>query len=431
MVSLKNLLVVGLVCVVVAQVLLFVRSSLLVSSTSKNSDKPLVWPEWLMGPPTCVQDGFHCEQCNAVVWESLEKLRQQSTSAAVCDPSEVIGCDLFWPTGLGHHVHHIGHCLTLALLKEKPVVLLDGRWKYGEGCAQESENGKRFSCFFEHFGSLTCRDVFVEEARRSLSVLLRTADGEQPSLYSSYEPSLLSSSWTGDKFASACSHHPNPALAFKAAVLRFGFRLNGRFRRLLQAAAQQMSLRRPYAALHVRRGDKIGREAEFHPLREYLLALDQLTSRSPLAARGQERLMVFVSSDDPLVFKEAQRDFGARYEFVRLAQASELADEYHNPGSTKQTRSTELTLMDIAFLADCDFLVGTFSSQISRLAFELMTSKRGYIGHVYRRKPEKAVEQRLLAFNSTATQFRYPKWFRPDAPLRVASLDSFYYYGYQ
>jgi gamma-glutamylcysteine synthetase len=77
---------------------------------------------------------------------------------------------------------------------------------------------------------------------------------------------------------------------------------------------------------------------------------------------------------------------------VRLANASELADEYHNVHDwSKMPASTRLTLMDIAFLANSDFLVGTFSSQISRLAFELMTSRHGLVGHVYRKKPEKVV----------------------------------------
>jgi hypothetical protein len=146
----------------------------------------------------------------------------------------------------------MGHCLTLSLIYKKPVLLLDSNWRYGFGCVgrKKAQVGMMHNCFFEPFGSLSCKTLSTDES----NFFFRTADGKKPHKFTSYEPSELSSSWVGDRFRELCSHHPNPALALKAAVLRYSFRLNGMFSKLLQTESKRMGLRRPYAALHVRRG---------------------------------------------------------------------------------------------------------------------------------------------------------------------------------
>jgi hypothetical protein len=89
----------------------------------------------------------------------------------------------------------------------------------------------------------------------------RTRDGVAPPDYVSWGPSADSAYWVGLELRRQCPH-PDPPLALKAAVLRFGAGLRTDvFAPLLSEWARGMQLRRPYAALHIRRGDKVKERA--------------------------------------------------------------------------------------------------------------------------------------------------------------------------
>ncbi len=109
-------------------------------------------PEWLLGRPRCEEAGTHCAFERAV-WEELEGLHE-APLACPASPRAVVGCDLAWQTGLGHHMHVLGHCLTRALMLGVPVVLLGTEWSYGRGCAPDH----LFQCFFTAFAG-PCEEV--------------------------------------------------------------------------------------------------------------------------------------------------------------------------------------------------------------------------------------------------------------------------------
>jgi hypothetical protein len=231
-------------------------------------EDPVV-PHWLIGRPRCEgEEGPHCAFMKAV-WLRLRGLHDVPIE---CPPaaSEVVGCDLAWQTGMGHHLHVLGHCLTRSLMRSRPVLMLGADWSYGRGCAADH----LFECFFESFGD-RCEEVVgmpLVSARYSLSFLVlialqgrgvaemsgrRTRDGVEPANYVSWGPNSDSAYWISPELRRQCPH-PDPPLALKAAVLRFGAGLRTEvFVSLLSEWSRGMQLRRPYAALHIRRGDKV------------------------------------------------------------------------------------------------------------------------------------------------------------------------------
>ena len=163
-----------------------------------------------------------------------------------------------------------------------------------------------------------------------------------------------------------------------------------------------------FAALHVRRTDKVtspdgGRhaaEADEAELERYFEALDEWSgvARAAAAAASREegedargagagdgggpgeeagararknadpRPTVFVATDDPAVLSEIRAaPYARNYRVVGNAASAAAASRATRwgPDSLRGVAS------DLYFLSRADFLMGTFSSQVSRLAYEL------------------------------------------------------------
>lgn len=100
------------------------------------------------------------------------------------------------------------------------------------------------------------------------------------------------------------------------------------FETFLEKVAKEMRLLRPYTAIHIRRGDKIGTEAERHELWEYLAAALQLVDEAPTPER---RMRVFIATDDPSVLVEARKSYSKHFDFICLPQAADLAAKVNKP----------------------------------------------------------------------------------------------------
>jgi glycoprotein 6-alpha-L-fucosyltransferase len=59
-------------------------------------------------------------------------------------------------------------------------------------------------------------------------------------------------------------------------------------------------------SVHIRRTDKVGTEAAFHPLEEYMSAVDEYYNFLEMKQKVDRR-RVYLASDDPKVIAEAQR----------------------------------------------------------------------------------------------------------------------------
>lgn len=116
---------------------------------------------------------------------------------------------------------------------------------------------------------------------------------------------------------------------------------------------------------------------------DYFLTLEINTTQ-----KTQRR--IFLASDDPKVLEDARNKYND-YEIIGDTDVARMAAV-----STRYTDSSlNGIIFDIYMLANCDFLVCTFSSQVCRVAYEIMQT------------------------------------LYPDASNRFKSLDDIYYYGGQ
>lgn len=125
--------------------------------------------------------------------------------------------------------------------------------------------------------------------------------------------------------------------------------------------------------MHIRRTDKVGTEAAFHHVAEYMAHVHDYYAARELAGEvreGGER-RVYLATDDAAVLDEARRRYPA-YTILGDAGVARAAATHrrYSPASLRGL------LRDLHLLARCDLLVATFSSQVGRVAYEMMQANR-------------------------------------------------------
>lgn len=183
--------------------------------------------------------------------------------------------------------------------------------------------------------------------------------------------------------------HGNPIVWWVGQFLKYMLRTQPETADMLETGMRKHGFRRPIVGVHVRRTDKIGTEASLHTIDEYMRGVadyfEQLEQIQPVDKRR-----VFLASDDPKVIHEARKKY-PEYDIIGDADVARMAAV-----STRYTDSAlNGIILDIHMLSLSDHLVCTFSSQVCRLAYEIMQT------------------------------------MHPDATTRFQSLDDIYYYGGQ
>lgn len=168
--------------------------------------------------------------------------------------------------------------------------------------------------------------------------------------------------------------HGDPFMWWGGQVLSYLMRFNPKFEKTIQQQREYIKFTSPCVGVHVRRTDKVGSEASFHHLAEYMTYVDEFYDVYEIEHKNNRsdfRRNVYLASDDPGVFDEAREKYGAKYNFIFDRENSKTAqlNRRYSP------ESAERVLFDIFFLSQCDFLVCTFSSSICRVPYVLMQTR--------------------------------------------------------
>lgn len=125
-----------------------------------------------------------------------------------------------------------------------------------------------------------------------------------------------------------------------------------------------------FAALHVRRTDKIGTEAQFHDVSEYINKLHAIMTTK--LGRLPSAYVLYVLSDEPKVIDELHTLVAKNPSLPKIAIRTN-EDSLESGSTTRRNSfdSLKLLLNDLAIARQAQFFVGTFSSQVSRLVYEM------------------------------------------------------------
>ncbi|XP_072168594.1 alpha-(1,6)-fucosyltransferase-like [Diadema setosum] len=183
--------------------------------------------------------------------------------------------------------------------------------------------------------------------------------------------------------------HSHPIVWWMGQIMTYIQRPQPALEEDIQKMTGLLGFESPIVGLHVRRTDKVGTEAAFHGIEEYMFHAEEYYQRLERIQEVPTR-RIYLATDDASLLKEAKRKFPS-YVFVSdndISKSAGLSSRYSED-------SLRGVIIDIHFLSRCDFLVCTFSSQVCRVAYEMM------------------------------------QYLHPNAASNFRSLDDIYYFGGQ
>ncbi|CAG9765491.1 unnamed protein product [Ceutorhynchus assimilis] len=298
-----------------------------------------------------------------------------------CSNARKLVCSLNKGCGYGCQLHHTVYCFMVAYGTQRTLILKSKGWRYHKSGWEEI-----FLPLSDTCTSPTGESVSNWPGRAETQVVnLPIIDSLSP------RPPFLPLAIPEDLAPRLTRLHGDPIVWWVGQILKYLLRPQEKTSNLIQQAMDKLGYKRPIVGVHVRRTDKVGTEAAFHRLEEYMMEVDEYYAQLALKQPNDVIVKrVYLASDDPKVLLEAKSKY-PEYDIVCDPQVSKMA--------AVSTRYSDTSLFgiiyDIHMLAMSDFLVCTFSSQVCRIAYEIM-------------------------------QNQYP-----DASARYKSLDDIYYYGGQ
>ncbi|XP_031629119.1 alpha-(1,6)-fucosyltransferase [Contarinia nasturtii] len=327
-------------------------------------------------------DGY--EQWRRNEAESLSDLVQRRLkylqNPKDCSTARKLVCRLNKGCGYGCQLHHVVYCFIMAYATERTLILKSKGWRYHKNGWEEVFKPLSDTCTTSdgashaNWGSSHFNTQVVD---------LPIIDSLNP------RPNFLPLSIPEDLAPRLKRLHGDPITWWVGQFLKYLLKFQPETQNIIDAGIQKLKFQTPIVGVHIRRTDKVGTEAALHNVDEYMKHVDEYYNQLEMVETVEKR-RVFLASDDPKVIDEARNKY-PQYEIIGDPNAARTASL-----STRYTDSSLYgIILDIHLLSISDYLVCTFSSQVCRVAYEIM-------------------------------QTMYP-----DASHRFKSLDDIYYYGGQ
>uniref|UniRef100_A0A671Q8T0 Alpha-(1,6)-fucosyltransferase n=1 Tax=Sinocyclocheilus anshuiensis TaxID=1608454 RepID=A0A671Q8T0_9TELE len=261
-----------------------------------------------------------------------------------CSKARKLVCNINKGCGYGCQLHHVVYCFMIAYGTQRTLILESQNWRYATGGwetvfkpVSETCTDRTGASTGHWSGEANDRDVQVIE--------LPIVDSLHP------RPPYLPLAIPEDLADRLQRLHGDPPVWWVSQFVKY----------LIRPQAWLLK-----EMVHVRRTDKVGTEAAFHPIEEYMVHVED--HYQSLAQRMHvDKKRVYLATDDPSLLQEAKSKY-PDYEFISDNSISWSAG-LHNRYTENSLRGV---ILDIHFLSRTNFLVCTFSSQVCRVAYEIM-----------------------------------------------------------
>ena len=281
-----------------------------------------------------------------------------------CNGAKKLVCNLEGlRCGFGCQIHNIVFCLITSYGSERMLVLKSNQWSY---------YNTKYEDFLRPF-SKSCRN---EESGRTFawpgtpdlpSIEVASINHIKP------KPAFLPASIPAELAERLTRLHGDPAVWWVAQFVKYVMRLPFELQKVINATAKLQNMKSPVVGVHVRRTDKLKKEASFHGVEEYMRHVAEYYQELEVRqGYPVEEKRVYLATDDPDVHAACRQKF-PHYVFlgdVTISRAAGVIDI-----DRKNANSLQGIIIDIYMLSLTDYLVGTFSSQVSRTAYEIMQTR--------------------------------------------------------
>ncbi|CAH1789728.1 unnamed protein product [Owenia fusiformis] len=288
-----------------------------------------------------------------------------------CSTAKVVQCKLKDGCGFGCGVHHLLYCLIMAYALQRTLIIDDGKFRYSKDGLKEflrpvtpcTVGDLPMSVGEIYMNTLNSDRAQSDIIANKQAVALPLIDGFGGEL-SKYLPYSVPRD-LGERLMNI---HGHPIVWWIGHILSYIMTPNEQFQKYLDDLKSQIQFKHPIVGVHVRRGDKIAQEAEFHALSEYMEKVDEYFKQLKHDGADINKMYVYIATDDPGVIKEAETKY-PQYTYVLNSTNSRTTG---HGGSQYTSIGFRGILTDILLLSQTDFLVCTFSSQVCRCAYEIM-----------------------------------------------------------
>uniref|UniRef100_A0A098LYK6 Alpha-(1,6)-fucosyltransferase n=2 Tax=Colubroidea TaxID=34989 RepID=A0A098LYK6_9SAUR len=299
-----------------------------------------------------------------------------------CSKAKKLICNINKGCGYGCQLHHVVYCFMIAYGTERTLILESQNWRYATGGWETVFRPVSETCT-DRSGSTTGHWSGEMNDKNVQVIELPIVDSLHP------RPPYLPLAIPEDLADRLIRVHGDPPVWWVSQFVKYLIRPQPLLEKEIEEATRKLGFKHPIVGIHVRRTDKVGTEAAFHPIEEYMAHVEE---RFQLLSRRKhiDKKRVYLATDDPSLLQEAKSKY-PNYEFISDNSISWSAG-LHNRYTENSLRGV---ILDIHFLSQADFLVCTFSSQVCRVAYEIMQT------------------------------------LHPDASAYFHSLDDIYYFGGQ
>jgi hypothetical protein len=363
-------------------------SSLSQQSTTLNPSEPEVEapvPQYnfvQIDVPPAAKESF--EFASKRLIDNLYKLQYP----ADCTNAKLLVCEIPNGCGFGCQMHKVAYCAYAAYGLGRTLIIMDKTWQYMQrndlpNCQWEKSGvrpiGFNWGCLLAPISKCKISDSDFAGSR-DFDGISSPSNEARVIRYDNYTPQKYEKIFTveaGFLYAyyvpkelepEIKKFHSDPPVWFLGQIMNFILRPNEVVKAYIQKMKSDLGFNHLIVGMHVRRTDKIGYESVLVPLEKYMQPV-----KAFFAARltpGKKKL-VYVSTDDSKAIDEL-RSSNPDYKFISQPgiSAAPLTIE-------RRYSSSELMrlIIDIHLLVECDMFVGTFSSQISRIVYEMMQVK--------------------------------------------------------
>ncbi|KAK4886686.1 hypothetical protein RN001_002957 [Aquatica leii] len=326
-------------------------------------------------------DGFnnwrHNE--NAELSNIVQKRLHYLQNPVDCKHAKKLVCSISYSCGFGCQIHHLISCMILAYGMRRTLILESTNWQYNKNGWQE--------IFMPLSNYCTNIDSAVTDMwpGNASSEIIRVPTEILILPRSDFLPQAVPE----DLVYRLRVIHGNPIVWWIGQMLKYIWKPQKITKTYINKKIKKIGIKSPFVGVHVRRTDKVGWEASYHYVEEYMNRVEEYYNIIELKTNITKR-RVYIATDDLTVITETKSKY-PDYEILynHREQKINKFDFLHSNDNILDV------IFDIHMLSHCNFLVCTFSSNICRLAYELM--QNDYI----------------------------------DASTKIASLDDVYYYSQQ
>ncbi|ROT63707.1 Alpha-(1,6)-fucosyltransferase [Penaeus vannamei] len=160
--------------------------------------------------------------------------------------------------------------------------------------------------------------------------------------------------------------HGDPFAWWMGQFFKYAMRMTEGFQEYVEKLGARLGFESPIVGIQVRRTDKLRHDSRFIELEEYMEVVDDFFDDLEVRGTNVTTRRIYLATDDPGVLQEAKKFPNYKFVFNEDSVASASL------GRRGSVDNMKYLMADILFLSRSDFLVCGMSSNICRLAYELM-----------------------------------------------------------